>query len=157
MYKTTELRQFFNVSRQTISAWCNEFAEYLSPTATPVGNTHRQLTDDDLEVLALVSEMSRASRPFAEIHLALRSGQRGEIPLTSNDLVPLDTSTQLSLYRTQILELQSRIDEIEREKDEAVGRAKELREQFAQAQAKIHELYQKMARLEVQIPRKADD
>lgn len=158
MYKTTELRQFFSVSRQTISAWCIEFAEYLSPTATPPGNTHRQLTDDDLRVLTLVSEMSRAGRPFAEIHLALRSGQRGDLPEIHNGaVIPVDTTGQLSLFRARVMDLEMKIENLQKERDEAVGRAKELRDQYEKLMAEMRDLYREMGRLEAQIPRTPND
>lgn len=158
MYKTTDLRQLFGVSRQTISAWCSEFEAYLSPTATPSDGSHRQLTDDDLSVLALVSEMSRAGRPFVEIHAALGAGQRGELPdVSSSELVPLDANSQLALMRAKVLDMATRIDTLQTERDEAVGRAKELREQHDQLWAELKEAYRQMARLEAQAERRAND
>lgn len=158
-HTTTDIRQYFNVTRQTVANWCKEFEEYLSPTATPSNGTHRQLTDDDVKVIALVAEMSGAGRKFDEIHVALRAGQRGELPEITNEgaLVPLDVNTQLSVYRGKVLELESKVADLARQRDEAVGQVKLLRELQQETKAEIQDLYRKMARLEAQIERKPVD
>ncbi len=157
MYKTTELRQIFGVSRQTIASWCGEFSEYLSPTATPSNGTHRQLSDDDVRVMALVAEMSRAGRKFEEIHISLRADQRGDLPDITALLAQIDPETQLILYKTQVLELQAVVENIQRQRDEAIGQAKLLREMYTDATTRIQELFLNMARLEARLERPPDD
>ena len=88
IYTTQHICGMFKVSHQTVKNWAKEFAVYLSPTATPEHNRQRVFTEDDIRVFALVHNYRNTGKVFEDAHLALQSGQRGEVPPTAGELVP---------------------------------------------------------------------
>lgn len=79
-FTASELASLFSVSEQTIRHWSNEFKDYLSPRANPGTKRVRAYTEEDLAVLALVAEMKSRGQVYQDIHVALASGQRGQLP-----------------------------------------------------------------------------
>jgi DNA-binding transcriptional MerR regulator len=79
-YTTRQVATYYNKSDATVRNWAVEFAQYLSPTATPQQGKSRFFTVDDLKVISLVAQMKDQGFTFEEIHLSLKSGQRGEAP-----------------------------------------------------------------------------
>lgn len=71
-----------------------EFAEYLSPTATPGDRKKRDFTPEDLAVFALVAEFKERKATYEEIHLSLKAGQRGKPPEISEDQLKLISATE---------------------------------------------------------------
>src|SRR5258707_2207167 len=99
MYTTSDVTQWLSISRQTVLTWVREFEAYLSPTASPDERRARQFTDADLRVFALVSERKKQGLLFADIHAALKAGQRGELPDLSRALVPADRGRLAQLQK----------------------------------------------------------
>lgn len=148
IYTPEDLRKRFNVAKETLRQWSIEFAPYLSPSATPTDKgKHRLYTDDDLGVLALVAELKDRGVTFDEIHLALKNGQRGDVPDDPDGLALIPQQQQVALIQARVLELQ---DEVERLKpfEGQVMVERTLREHY-QEQLKIAQ--EEIARLNREI------
>ena len=79
-YSSKHLALLFGVSLETVRNWCDEFNDYLSMTANPGKGRHRSFTEEDMGVMSLVSQFKRQGMMYEDIHVALKSGERGEIP-----------------------------------------------------------------------------
>jgi DNA-binding transcriptional MerR regulator len=120
LFTVTTAQELFGVkSSQTIRNWANEFREYLSPSANPSEGTKRFFTYEDMEVFALVSEMSQQGKPFEEIHLSLANGSRGDLPEDNaadvKAIIAQQGAIRLSQLRNQIAELEAQVDPLKEE------------------------------------------
>jgi DNA-binding transcriptional MerR regulator len=79
-YTSRHVSTLYGVTVETVRNWADEFADYLSPMANPGANRHRQFSDEDMAVFALVSEYKSQGKTYTDIHLALKMGQRGDPP-----------------------------------------------------------------------------
>ncbi len=163
MYTTKHAQIIFRVaSSQTIRNWAKEFEEYLSPTATPEKGGTRLFTKEDMEVFALISDLSSQNTSFVEIHAALKSGQRGKAPnINPDDLdglaageIEMQLSTELDETRTLANKLQAELDTLKEQfqpiKEENIRlqtqiedkdlRINELNQQLKDAQARVEKL-----------------
>ncbi len=118
-YTTRQVGTLFGVVNETVRNWTIEFGEYLSPTSKPGRNKNRFYTVEDLEVLSLVSELRKQGMNNAEIHVALKSGERGQAPVLEPGELQLIASggkeKQLSLeiehLQHSLVKLQSELAE----------------------------------------------
>lgn len=145
MYSTTEVRQIFKVSRQTVSNWASDFAEYLSPTATPEGGAHRKFTDQDMTVFALVADMRAQGGTSEMIHAALRMGQRGSV---NTDLALVPIAQQSMALQARVRQLEGDIDALRLEAARTEGEVRILRAMLDEKEAVIRALYREIAKLE---------
>lgn len=116
MFTTKHAQLLFRVaSPQTIRNWAKEFASYLSPSATPGSGSTRRFSPEDMKILALISELSGQGVSFDEIHAALASGQRGQVPNLSPEemdvLVAGEIERQLSSQLDETRQLANRLQE----------------------------------------------
>jgi DNA-binding transcriptional MerR regulator len=84
-YKSGQVAQLYNVTRETLRNWSDTFREYLNEDAQPGTGKDRIYTPDDLKIISLVAELRNDNLSLPEIHAALRNGQRGEPPALSPD------------------------------------------------------------------------
>lgn len=117
--------------------WTSEFADYLSQTATPPANRQRRFIDDDLEVLALVTEMKTAGATYEAIHAALAAGQRGDIP---DSAITAEPPAMTLVLRQRITDLEVRLAQVLETNAEQGGQIKLLKEQLAEAQQTIRQM-----------------
>lgn len=148
-FTTVHLAKVFNVSEQTIKSWSHEFADDLSVMATPPAGKRRRFTRKDVEVLALVSDYREKGVSFDDIHVALKAEQRGEVPPLADELAVLDTTTMIMTLKNQVSALLHQITELQSGKSEAEGQVKLLRDQLAEKERLIRELYEENATLKV--------
>lgn len=139
MYTALQASTAFKIARETIRKWCMEFADYLSPTANPGKNRDRFFNDDDMKVLALISDMKATGRTYADIHAALGAGQRGQVP----ELKPIPRTNE----RTQLLVMEKEVDDLRASLSEALeegqrqaGQIELLQQQLKDAEAKADKL-----------------
>lgn len=92
-YTSRHVSTLYGVTVETVRNWADEFTEYLSPMANPGPNRHRQFTDEDMQVFSLVSEFKSQGKTYTDIHVSLRSGQRGDLPTLHPDEVQAIMST----------------------------------------------------------------
>lgn len=148
-YKSSDLQRLFNRSGATIRSWAVEFAEHLSPTATPEEGKQRTYTHADLEIMALISEMKNKSATFEDIHAALQAGQRGSIEdrsiqaaLSTDGIVALDSARQM------IVSLRADLEDLQAERDTLHDDNIRLQTQLDDRDKRIEELEKDRQRLE---------
>ena len=71
MYTMAEACKQFGISREALRNWVIEFSPYLSEAVNVEARRQRRLSDEDMQVLALVGEWKSRGKLFAEIHEAL--------------------------------------------------------------------------------------
>jgi DNA-binding transcriptional MerR regulator len=74
MYKVGEVAKLFGVNDQTLRVWCKQFADYLSPGATPGKGATRDFNDDDLKVFRYVQYALSRGHSYDEVWSQLRDG-----------------------------------------------------------------------------------
>lgn len=131
-FSTSQVAKRFGVADQTIKNWAAEFAQYLSPTATPGEGKRRAFTADDVSVFAVVHELVGRGRDTSAAHAALQAGRR-----PTDALIPLSTGDTLI--------------SVQRERDMLQGAVMELREQLAKSTSDRDELIKRLARAELRL------
>lgn len=144
-FTTQHLELLFGVTHTTIKKRAREFAAYLSPTATPPDGGVRRYTQDDVRVLALVDDYHRRGFKWEDAHVALKRGERGEIPIET-DLITATQTTEM-----EIMELKVQMNKLSDQYKMTLGQNQLLREQLAEKERQIQELYERLAELKVQI------
>lgn len=161
VYTPEDLRLRFRVAKETIRQWSIEFAEYLSPSATPVEKgKHRLYTDEDWMVFSLVAEMKDRGVTYDEIHLSLKNGQRGDAPDGNQSTVLGIPEKQIALIQMRLLELEDEVERLKPFESNAVVE-KALRERAEQQlenerqrnQEQVNKLNEEIARLNRELGR----
>lgn len=106
MYTSTDVASLLNITPQTVRSRSEEFAAHLSHVANPGQGRQRQYTDEDMRVMVLINEMNKVGARVSDIHDALKSGKRGELPEKV-------TNTLAAVPNKQQLALAARIEELE--------------------------------------------
>lgn len=145
-FTTGAVTKTFGISPQTVKNWCDEFAQYLSPTATPGESKKRIFTLDDMQVLSLVADYHKRGFRWEDAHAALKMGQRGEIPQESA-IVNQPPPALLVALRDEISNLQTDLKGAESERDEYKGQVKLLERQLDQREERIVKLVEENADL----------
>lgn len=130
-YSSSQVAALFSRTKQTISVWSREFAEYLSPTARPPDNRKRRFTRDDLAVLSLVAELQDQGFTFTDIHAALKAGQRGQPPeiepTAVQAIIHTEAETRLTLENDRLKGLLIQAQETLREAKEELKHLETIR------------------------------
>lgn len=142
-FSVSHLARLFGVSQQTIRQWSNEFQTYLSMRANPGKSRVRSFTNDDLPVLALISQMKELGYTYQEIHAALNNGERGEAP-SLNGLEKVD----LALTSERERKLEVRAQQAEQERDFWRERATEAERLLLEREEALHQSQIEVARLQ---------
>jgi len=159
LFTVTTAQELFGVkSSQTIRNWANEFSKYLSPNANPSEGTKRFFTFEDMEIFALISEMSGQGRPFEEIHASLAIGSRGELPEDNladiKAIVAQQSAIRLSQLRNTIAELEAQVEPLKEEnirlKTQLEGVGK-IESELKEAREAINKLNREIGKLEARI------
>lgn len=126
-FTTKHLATLYGKSETTIRNWAIEFAEYLSPTATPQTGKNRFYTVEDLKVFALVAEMKDQDQTFEQIHIALQSGQRGNPPdLSEQDIHTMAIGERERRIALEVEALQRTIVQLRQDLREAQEKAAQV-------------------------------
>lgn len=134
----------FNISRETVRQYAQEFATYFSPGANPGGGRARLFTEDDVKVLALITDMKAHGFRYEDIHLALHNGQRGEVPEQIRKVIPME---QTLTSQQQIAALATKVTDLEKQIASRDGAIEELRQQLTDARSEIARLNREVGRL----------
>jgi len=152
-FTTQDVANTFKVSQQTVKNWCDAFADFLSPTATPGERRRRLFTSDDLATFALVHDFHRRGYTYEDAKAALGTGQRGEVPDTS-PLTPTVPPTVLVKLREEMAARDALIQELKTERDRERGKVEQLekllKEQIAEKDKQIRELVEEIADMKAQ-------
>lgn len=128
-YTTQHLAVFFGRSKATIRNWSIEFANHLSPTATPEEGRVRYFTQEDLRVFALISEYKDRDQTYEQIHLALNAGARGEPPeLSEQEIHSISTSERERRISLEVEALQRTIVQLKIELQQVSQKAQQVDE-----------------------------
>ena len=128
-YSTSHVCQLYSVSGETVRQWTLEFSEYLSPTARPGRHRNRRYSVEDLGILSLVAELKKQGLTFAEIHAALKAGERGKLPtLEPYELQLVTASAAESRSILEIEQLHQKLVKLQEELSLAQTQAAEARE-----------------------------
>jgi DNA-binding transcriptional MerR regulator len=155
LYRTQHICTLYEVSPETARIWAMEFAEYLSPTATPGKNKHRLYIEEDMQVFALVVELKQQGLTFADIHAALKNGSRGAPPSLPAEaiqaIVSSDRERQLAVENEY---LQRSLVKMQEELKQVValrGELKTATEQNIRVQAQLEILRERQNQMEAQV------
>ncbi|MEP6988929.1 MAG: MerR family transcriptional regulator [Chloroflexota bacterium] len=148
MITASYVLELFDISRETVRQWSAEFAEYLSPSANPGDRLPRQFSDEDMRVFALVASMKEEGKRYADIHAALRNGQRAEPPNKPAAQVELAATTRATTLQQQVTTLLSERAELLATTANQAGKIELLERQLAEAQAEIKVLNREIGRFE---------
>lgn len=148
-YSSRHIQQVFNISRETVRNWAVEFSEYLSIAANPGGGRARQFEDADMHVFALIAELKDKNMLFSDIHAALKSGQRGDMPAQSREIATTSPEQRgIRALQQQVVELAQERDLLLKKTEQQQGQIELLKEQMDQREKQIRGLYRELARLE---------
>jgi DNA-binding transcriptional MerR regulator len=146
-YTTKDIAAIFKVSHQAVKTWAREFGLYLSPSAQPEAGKRRIFTDDDVRVFALVREYTQRGYNFTDAHLALKAGQRGDIPDTASEVTPTPPPQLIVALRQEINAINQRVAQERARGDEAIGQVKLLEKLLDQKEQLVRSLYEEIGRL----------
>lgn len=149
-FTTQHICGLFKISHQTVKTWSKEFAAYLSPTATPEEGKKRLFTVDDVRVFDLVADYRNRGYTYDDAQMALRSGQRGNVPATAGSIEPTAPPAAIVALKEEITNLRQHLVEAYTERDEARGQNKLLERQLAEKERQIIELHKQITRMESQ-------
>jgi DNA-binding transcriptional MerR regulator len=123
-FSTAQVARRFGVADQTVKNWAAEFAQYLSPTATPEPGKRRAFTVEDVAILAVVHEMVGRGRDTDAAHTALRAGQRGAgaIVAAQNGDTLITVQRDRDMLQGAVLELRSLLEAERASKQSEVDR-----------------------------------
>lgn len=108
-YKRLQVAQHFGRDTETIRRWSIEFANYLSHDANSQGRNKSSYSDADMETLSLIRGMYDKGSSVEDIHVALKSGQKGQFDgFLQNARVVLSESQAI-----QLKEIVARNEELE--------------------------------------------
>lgn len=138
LYTMKNATEIFEVSRRTITNWCDLASEFLSEDAKPtIENGRRAFTSDDLKVFALI----KTSKDYDSAYAALKNGQRGEVPAMVSDYsLSIENRQQISLLENRVMQLTAQVHELQGERDkriEAEAQNRLLRELLREAQQEL--------------------
>ncbi len=129
MYTSKQSAAIYGVSSETIRTWSEEFTEYLGPTANPGRGRSRSFSQNDMEVLSLIAEMKQQNYTYSDIHVALKSGERGNPPdVDPKEVQQLITTEGERRMMLQIENLQRELTKAYQERDRALQQAQRTQE-----------------------------
>jgi DNA-binding transcriptional MerR regulator len=155
-YKRLQVAQHFGRDTETIRRWSIEFANYLSQDANSLGRNKSNYSDSDMETLTLIRDMYDKGSSVDEIHIALKSGQKGQF-----DGFLQNTRIQLSESQVaQLKEIAMERDALRERLQDAENTIAGLRaraELVPELQVKIDELNQQIGALKYQLSQNKKD
>lgn len=144
-YTAQQIATMYQISDETVRKYAIEFADYLSPTANPGDARMRFFTEDDIRVLSYVVDRKKVGAVFADIHIELRNGQRGDPPaLEPEEINALTLDTDRRRLELQVELLTGELQVSRRE----LERLKEIEKQALKNEAKLELLQQQLGKTE---------
>lgn len=157
-YKSEDIRNYFNISHETVRRYAMDFAEFLSEGANPEKGQHRVYDESDLRVFAVIVSMKNSNHTDDDIKATLNSGAEGDLSSFMNDdSVTLSPHVQTKLFQQQLNNLQSQLESAVEEAQMWRDKAKKLEGQIEQlqkqldGQADVIELHKEIARLSLML------
>ena len=88
MITVNQMTKLLDISNTAVRQWTAEFADHLSPAASPEKGKPRRYSNDDYLIFTTIRVLRGQGKGFADIHLALTDGVRHEplnAPQTEKD------------------------------------------------------------------------
>jgi DNA-binding transcriptional MerR regulator len=132
---TKEISDLLGVVPNTIRRWCEEYHQYLSPTASPPKGKTRVFTPHDLRVLHYVSVLRDKGEPFETVAArlqAMHSDDWADLPdvppewLQPEEQMPVTVAASKAYDVAQIAVLQRELEFSRRQLTEAKERVSAL-------------------------------
>lgn len=140
-YKNSDLQELFNISHDTVRAWADRFGRFLSPLANPGDGKHRTFNDDDLAIIALISDMRNKNMSWDEITAALERGEKGSVPdIAEERALSLGAELQLSIMRNELDRMQHQLEIAQDDARTWRDKAKLLEGEMKAAEKQMEEL-----------------
>jgi DNA-binding transcriptional MerR regulator len=153
IYTTGTTASLLNCSRETVRTYAEEFSRHLSTMSNPGSSKHRQFTEDDLKVLAVVAKFKRYGKTYHEIHEALDSGETADIDTSA--LTMVSNSRELAIMEAQIADLENKLEITALERDQALtasavdrARREDMEKRVESLEAEVRKLIKEIGRLE---------
>lgn len=147
-YTTTHLQILFSVSHTAIQARAREFAEYLSPSATPPKGKPRRFDERDVRIMALIDDYHKRGYGWEDAHVALKSGQIGDLPLSSDTLTAMTPASIEERLQMELLVVRQQAEEYKSKYDQTFGKLEMAEKQLAEKERKIDELNRLIGQLQ---------
>lgn len=155
-FKSEDVRNYFNISHETVRRYAMDFAEFLSEGANPEKGQHRVYNDSDLRVFAVIVSMKNSNHTDDDIKATLKAGAEGDLSsFMEDDSVTLSPHVQTKLFQQQLSNMQTQLDaalddaQMWRDKAKVLeGQIEQLQKQL-DGQADVIELHKEIARLTV--------
>jgi DNA-binding transcriptional MerR regulator len=131
------------VGAQTVRDWCEEFKEFLSPTATPPKGQVRTFSESDLAVLALVARMRSDMTGYDLIKQALGQGERGELPQSEEAsastalVIRQQYEQRLSIIQQEMADREGELRATKEERDYLRGHVQQVTERAVRAETEL--------------------
>jgi len=131
MFAVSQTARYLGVSPATVRNYTRQFADHLSPTASPPPGQPRRFTEEDLRVMATVKSLLTEGVTYEQARRRLADGlhlvEDLDLPLPPRGREP--TETALVPMASVHLIVQPYIDQTEqlrKERDQALSRVVEL-------------------------------
>lgn len=152
MYSSRHVCVLFGVAPETVRNWSEEFSRHLSVTANPGKGRHRNFTEEDMRVFALIADQKNQGLTYDDIHGALDNGQRGEAPaLPPDEVQALVTTDQKHQTAIQIQQLENQIVKLQRERDEALAQLQPTKDENIKLQTRLEVAHERIRELTEQL------
>ena len=153
-YKSEDVRNYFNISHETVRRYAMDFAEFFSDGANPEKGQHRVYNDSDLRVFAVVVSMKNSNHTDDDIKATLKAGAEGDLSsFIQDESVTLSPHVQTKLFQQQLNNMQTQLDaamsdaQMWRDKAKILeGQIEQLQKQL-DSQADVIDLHKEIARL----------
>lgn len=153
-YKSEDIRNYFNISHETVRRYAMDFVEFLSEGANPEKGQHRVYDESDLRVFAVIVSMKNSNHTDDDIKATLKAGAEGDLSeFIQDESVTLSPHVQTKLFQQQLSNMQTQLDAAVSDAQMWRDKAKTLEGQIAQlqkqleGQADVIELHKEIARL----------
>jgi hypothetical protein len=105
-------------------------------------------TPDDARVFATVKDNRKRRRSLEDAYLALKSGERGEIPVTQSEIDTIAPNALIVALRDKVTAIEQALLNVTLERERAVTRAEIAEKTVADLRAELRELYKELGRME---------
>jgi DNA-binding transcriptional MerR regulator len=134
-YTTGDIAKRFNVSRQTVRRWADEyFPDFLSPESKSDKGARRIFNDADMGVFSLWMELEKQGKDVETVRGYLRTGERRMPP----PVPPTEEQKDMMMSQVYLMnqELKLRVEELEDEIDRIKNESLEKDKRIAGAEAR---------------------
>jgi DNA-binding transcriptional MerR regulator len=162
MTKTpSDLARLLNISTPSLRRWCSDFAQYLSPSATPPKGKPRIFSEHDERVLLLIVHLREAGLEKDEIAVRLEMEQKRDwqgLPELPEEFypstilsIPADQAASRAYEVAQVAALQTQVQYLQQQTQELNLALQTARGRVAELETELEQLHQEGSTRERQL------